>query len=97
MDRLLQEQRERLLFAVMTALPPALTFRVEQMVQQELMRAMEPLALALKRQDDLLMDRTRELEGLLLEVLQSLQPPVEQQLLPDGRWTRPASPPGSGS
>ena len=102
MDRLMQEQRERLLFALSTALPPALQIRVEQAVHQQLLLAMQPLAQALERQDLLLQVEMRKqtqhllvmeenLRSLLEEVLQGQQPTAEQQLLVNGRWIQPSS------
>lgn len=86
----LDEQRERLLFALLTALPTQA--QVEEIVHRQLMLAMQPLAQALERQDTLLELELNKLKqelvqqqmnnlDLLTEVLNSLQPPVEQQLL----------------
>lgn len=65
----------------------------EALLRAALLEALTPLATALRRQDQLLVDRTRALqedlqtlashqESLLVEVLSSLQPTASQQLMP---------------
>lgn len=64
---------------------------MERQVAQLLLEALRPVALAMQRQDSLLELRAdgleqrletdqKELTELLMEVLRTLQPPVEQQL-----------------
>jgi hypothetical protein len=64
-----------------------------ELLREGLLEALRPLAQALQRQDSLLLEQTARLERLqnsqqeqteelLLEVLNSLQPPASQQLLP---------------
>lgn len=80
----LTELRERLLFNLPLVLGPVL----EAIVHRQLLLAMQPLSEALKRQDSLLLEQLSltesHLEILLEDVLNSLQPTAEQQLLPDG-------------
>lgn len=101
----LDELKERLLFSLLMVLPTQ--EQVEEIVHRQLMLAMTPLAQALNRQDDLLMEQVtrmrvnqrlmeNNLEDLLKEVLNSLQPKAEEVLL-DGHWTRPLSYPSSES
>lgn len=77
--------------------------------RQQLLEMAQPIAAALQRQDEqraketetLLQVQTRgqqQTVELLMEVLNSLQPPVEQQLLPrTGSPTQPLWPPNSES
>lgn len=71
----------------------ALVREIQALVNQQLMLAMRPLAEALQRQDNLEMERLhsmtleervhhRLMVDLLTEVLTSLQPTAEQQLIP---------------
>lgn len=87
----LDELKERLLFSLLLTLPSSL--QVAAVVHQQLMEALAPMAQALQRQDELLLQETENLQeqlwqgmanlqDLLKEVLNSLQPPVERQLLP---------------
>lgn len=83
-QRALQRRRERQLL------------QLQELLQQALLEALRPLAGALQRQDQLLLQQANqllldlrllhpplaELKELHLEVLSSLQPTAEQQLMP---------------
>ena len=79
-------QQMQLLDSLLVALPPLVALEVNK----QLMLALAPLAQALIRQDSLAMDNQQQTVEMLAEVLNSLQPPVTQQL---GLSSRPASPP----
>jgi len=62
-------------------------WQIRLAINEELMEALRPVALAMQRQDALLLDRTGVLTGrsmeqqdMLEEILNSLQPPVTDQL-----------------
>lgn len=89
--RLRQEAREE-----------ATRHQQEALLRAALLEALTPLATALRRQDQLLLEEMAEVhkhllqvetqqESLLVEVLSSLQPPVESQLLP--RVAKGSTPP----
>jgi seryl-tRNA synthetase len=66
--------------------------------RQALLEALPPLAQALARQDSLAVQHQQEARELLLEVLNTLQPPVSEQIFPRiGSLKRATSSPGSGS
>jgi hypothetical protein len=81
---------------------------LERQVAVLLLESLRPLAAALKRQDELLLDRTeplRQVRGMqheqvemLQEILSSLQPPAETQIFKALELSMlPPSPPGSGN
>lgn len=53
---------------------------VHQLTKQDLMEALRPVAAAMVRQDSLASQRQEETKELLLEVLNSLQPEVSDQI-----------------
>ncbi len=53
---------------------------IHQLTKQDLLEALRPAAAALLRQDSLASQRQEETKELLLEVLNSLQPEVEDQI-----------------
>lgn len=103
-ERRLQEQAR--LIRVMLALHQE---QVRQTNLQLLREVMGPLAQALTRQDDLLVERTdrisssqssnqKELMDLMVELLNSVQPSPQEQIYRSlGLPTPPPSPPRSGS
>lgn len=85
-----EQERQRTL--MLLQLIPALVAAMEPVVHRQLMQAMRPLAEAMQRQDNLEMERLHSLNlklelkaeqmlELQTEVLSSLQPTAEQQLL----------------
>ena len=72
------------------------TLRPQLLAEQRqlMMEALQPVAEAMKRLDQRLVQQAesqQELRELLLEVLNSLQPTASQQLLPRLESTRPPS------
>lgn len=53
---------------------------IHQLTRQDLLEALRPVAAAMLRQDSLASKRQEETKELLLEVLNSLQPEVEDQI-----------------
>jgi hypothetical protein len=82
----------------------AQSLHLQMLVRALLLEALEPLALALQRQDSLLLQRTPPLEPLLreqreilLEVLSSVQPSQASLLMQDLSLPSPTSPAWSPS
>jgi hypothetical protein len=74
------EQQELLLQQQARSLLMLEQLLVQQLTRQDLLEALRPVALAMQRQDSLHSQRQEETKELLLEVLNSLQPPVEDQI-----------------
>ena len=72
------ELRHLMLMEALEAMLPPL---LNKAVQEQFMLMLGPLVAALQRQDQLAVQNQEELKELLIEVLNSLQPPVSQQLL----------------
>jgi hypothetical protein len=88
--RIQEQERQRTL--MLLQLIPALVAAIEPVVHRQLMQMAEPLAEALQRQDNLEMERLHSLNlrqelraeqmlELQMDLLSSLQPTAEQQLL----------------
>lgn len=77
-ERRLQEQAQmREQFRAMLRLQEQ---RLQEQNRQLLLEALRPVALAMQRQDSLHQQQHQQLESLLLEVLNSLQPSAAQQI-----------------